>query len=176
MRLRPLLPVLPLFALLASPSLAWAQDKEEEATPEEEFIYQWTDDEGVIHFVDELSKIPPKHREGPGLRKIPVGTAEPDPPAQTNASRGGWSGGSSSSAPVEREEPTPAPQDPAARLQELRKQRDDLLIRINQLEEGSATPDLEDRDEEELERLLDQTEKMLTQVDREIRELEEEQR
>lgn len=166
--------VLPLIILLSPGVAAWAQDKDEEATPEQEFFYQWTDDEGVIHFVDSLSKVPAAHRSSPDLLEIPLGTAEPDAPSSRDTPTGSsWdTGGASAAPPPGDEDPTAAPQSPEERLLELRKKRDDLLIRINQLEEGFAAPEHADRDDEELERLLDQSEKLLERVDREIRKLE----
>lgn len=159
-------------ALVATPARAQDED-DEEATPEQQYIYQWTDEEGVIHFVDELSKVPPAHRSGPGLRKIPVGSDEPRPDAGTSTPSPTWGTSTSVRAEERRDEPATEPPPTAQeRLRELQEQRDELMLRIAQLEEGSAGEADIERSDEELERLLDQSEKLLERVEREIRKLE----
>jgi len=172
MRSAALIGLLALLLVPLPPASAQEEKEEEEPTPED-FIYQFTDDEGVIHFVDELTKVPPKYRDDPGLRKIPVGPPEPDPPVSSSSGSGAgtYTRPSYTETPTA-EEPTPAPTN-EERLHDLRRQRDDLMSRIVQLEEGYGDPDAQQRSDEELSQLLDQSEKLLLRVEKEIEKLEE---
>ncbi len=48
--------------------------------------YKWVDDKGTVHFTDDLSTIPEKHREGAETRKPPKETPAPQPQERPKAS------------------------------------------------------------------------------------------
>ena len=125
--------------LVGLPALTWAQE-DPAKTPVENFIYQYEDADGELHFVDDLTLVPQSVIAAGKLTKIPVEAPAPAThsatPLPTNPS------------PAARYETGSPGQEDAAknasaseRLTDLRTRREELLVKLTLYEEGFLDAD-----------------------------------
>jgi len=169
---RNLFPLVSIALVLAYPCAALAQD-DPDGDPEENYIYQYVDEDGELHFVDDLTLVPQSVIAANKLTKIPVEapaqvptTTTPLPDNPSPASRYETTG-------KPREEEAAKKASAAARLTDLRTRREELVVKMTLYEEGFLDADSkEPLTDEETERLVVQCQEALKRIDDEIRELE----